>query len=60
MNFDAFVDIGVKHDGLVYISKLAEGFVRHPVDVVSVSDVVAVRVIDVDAPRHRIALSMRE
>ncbi|TYO95974.1 Tex family protein [Desulfallas thermosapovorans] len=59
VDFGAFVDIGVKNDGLVHISELAEGYVRHPLDVVSVGDVVTVRVLEVDAGRHRIALSMR-
>ncbi|RME50336.1 MAG: S1 RNA-binding domain-containing protein, partial [Caldilineae bacterium] len=56
--FGAFVDIGVKQDGLVHISELADRFVRDPHEVVSVGDVVQVRVLSVDAARGRIGLSM--
>lgn len=59
VDFGAFVDIGVKHDGLVHVSQLADHFVRDPMDVVSVGDVVDVRVIGVDAERGRISLSMK-
>lgn len=59
VDFGAFVDIGVKQDGLVHISELADGYVRHPLDVLSVGDVVSVRVLSADAKRGRIALSMR-
>ncbi|AWN40955.1 Tex family protein [Methylobacterium durans] len=57
--FGAFVDIGVHQDGLVHISMLADRFVKDPRDVVKPGDVVQVRVVEVDAPRKRIALSMR-
>src|SRR5690625_3544872 len=60
VDFGAFVDIGVGQDGLVHISKLAEKFVEHPMDIVQVGDVVTVWVIDVDIERNRIALSMIE
>src|SRR5690606_25939229 len=53
-NFGAFVDIGVRQDGLVRISALAERFVKDPHDVVKTGDVVSVRVIDVDVKRKRI------
>ena len=58
-NFGAFVDIGVHQDGLVHISCLADKFVSDPREVVKAGDVVKVKVLEVDAPRKRIALSMR-
>ena len=57
--FGAFVDIGVHQDGLVHISALANRYVSDPRDVVKAGDVVKVKVIEVDIPRRRIALSMR-
>jgi uncharacterized protein len=59
VDFGAFVDIGVKQDGLVHVSKMADRYVRNPFDVVSVGDVVDVTVISVDLERGRISLSMR-
>ncbi|HHW49776.1 MAG TPA: RNA-binding transcriptional accessory protein [Clostridiaceae bacterium] len=58
-DFGAFVDIGVHHDGLVHISELSDKYVRNPMEVVSVGDIVKVRVINVDVQRKRISLSMR-
>ncbi|EIJ79873.1 Tex-like protein [Bacillus methanolicus PB1] len=58
VDFGAFVDIGVKQDGLVHISKLSRQFVKHPLDIVSVGDVVTVWVDNVDAIKGRIALTM--
>ncbi|MBQ1234096.1 MAG: helix-hairpin-helix domain-containing protein, partial [Oscillospiraceae bacterium] len=58
MDFGAFVDIAVHQDGLVHISKMSEKFIKHPLDVVKVGDVVTVWVLDVDAPKKRISLSM--
>ena len=58
-NFGAFVDIGVHQDGLVHISALAEKFVKDPYEVVKAGDIVKVKVMEVDIPRNRIALSMR-
>ncbi|WP_368654034.1 Tex family protein [Ornithinibacillus sp. 4-3] len=58
VDFGVFIDIGVKQDGLVHISKLSQSFVKHPMDVVSVGDVVTVWVEDVDVKRGRVALSM--
>ncbi|MDX1755205.1 MAG: Tex family protein [Marinobacter sp.] len=58
-NFGAFVDIGVHQDGLVHISALSHEFVKDPRDVVKAGDIVKVKVMDVDIPRKRIALSMR-
>lgn len=58
VDFGAFVDIGVKEDGLVHISRMAKKFVRNPFDVVSVGDVVDVQVVNIDIDRGRIGLSM--
>jgi uncharacterized protein len=58
-NFGAFVDIGVHQDGLVHVSALANRFVKDPHDVVKAGDVVKVKVLEVDAARKRIALTMR-
>lgn len=58
-NFGAFVDIGVHQDGLVHISALSEKFVKDPREVVKAGDIVKVKVMEVDIPRKRIALSMR-
>ena len=60
VDFGAFVDIGVHQDGLVHISQLSDRFVKHPLDVVKVGDVVKVRVISVDEKRGKIALSMKQ
>ncbi len=60
VDFGAFVDIGVKQDGLVHISQLADRFIKSPFEVVSVGDVVKVKVMSVDADRGRIGLSMKE
>ena len=59
IDFGAFVDIGVHQDGLVHISQLSDRFVKHPSEVVKVGDIVKVRVISVDVPKKRIALTMR-
>jgi len=60
VDFGAFVDIGVKQDGLVHVSKMADRYVRNPFDIVSVGDVVDVTIISVDLDRGRIGLSMRD
>ncbi len=59
VDFGAFVDIGVKQDGLVHVSELADRFVKNPLDVVQVGDLVDVRVLSVDLARGRVSLSMR-
>jgi len=59
IDFGAFVDIGVHQDGLVHVSEIADRFVKHPSEVVSVGDIVQVRVKSVDLKKKRIALSMK-
>ena len=60
VDFGAFVDIGVHQDGLVHISQIADRYVRHPSDVLTVGDVVRVTVLEVDQKKKRIALTMRQ
>ncbi|MGI6205865.1 MAG: Tex family protein [Anaerovoracaceae bacterium] len=59
VDFGAFVDIGVKTDGLVHISEMSDKYIKHPLDAVSVGDVVKVRILDVDNERKKISLSMK-
>ena len=59
VDFGAFVDIGVKQDGLVHVSQMADRYVKNPFEVVSVGDVIKVQVINIDLERQRIGLSMR-
>ena len=59
IDFGAFVDIGVHQDGLVHISEMSEKFIRHPLEAVSVGDIVDVKVLQVDTAKKRISLSMK-
>ena len=54
-----FVDIGVHQDGLVHISQITDRYIRHPLEAVSVGDIVDVQVLSVDVPKKRIALTMK-
>ena len=59
IDFGAFIDIGVKHDGLVHISEMSNKFIKHPSEVVSVGDIVKVKVIKIDKDRQKVGLSMK-
>ena len=59
IDFGAFVDIGVHQDGLVHISQMSERYIKHPLEVVSVGDVVEVQVMSVDLKKQRIQLTMK-
>ena len=58
VDFGAFVDIGVKQDGLVHVSKLARKFVKNPMDIVSVGDIVDVWILDIDDKKGKVSLTM--
>ena len=58
-DFGAFVDVGVKHDGLVHISEMSENFIRNPSEVVAIGDIVKVKVIGIDQERQKVKLSMK-
>ncbi|MEF9864424.1 MAG: S1 RNA-binding domain-containing protein, partial [Christensenellaceae bacterium] len=60
IDFGAFVDIGVHQDGLVHISQLTDRYIKHPSEVVSVGDVVTVKVLSVDTAKKRISLTMKK
>ena len=59
IDFGAFVDIGVKYDGLVHISEMSDTFIKNPSEIVSVGDIVKVKVIKLDMDRHKVSLSMK-
>ena len=59
IDFGAFVDIGIKHDGLVHISEMSDKYIKNPSDVVSVGDIVKVKVIKIDKERQKVGLSMK-
>ena len=59
IDFGVFVDIGVHQDGLVHISQITDKFIKHPLEAVSVGDIVDVKVLDVDLAKKRISLTMR-
>ena len=59
IDFGAFVDIGVKYDGLVHISEISDKYIKNPSEVVSVGDIVKVKVINIDNERHKVSLSMK-
>ena len=59
VDFGAFVDIGVKNDGLVHISQLSDKYIKHPMDVVSVGDTVKVKIISIDYDKKKVGLTMK-
>ena len=60
VDFGAFVDIGLHDDGLIHISKMSDGFIKHPLDILSVGDIIDCYVIDIDKNKNRVSLSLKE
>ena len=60
IDFGAFIDIGVHQDGLCHISQICNRYIKHPLDVLSVGDIVKVKILDVDVKKKRISLTMKE
>ena len=58
-DFGAFVDVGVKHDGLVHISEMADRYIKNPSEVVSVGDIVKVKVLSIDREKQKVSLTMK-
>ncbi len=59
VDFGAFVDIGVKNDGLVHISQISDKYIKHPLDAVSVGDTVKVKILAVDYEKQKVSLTMK-
>ena len=59
IDFGVFVDIGVHQDGLVHISQICDKYIKHPLEVVKVGDIVKVKVLDIDPAKKRISLTMK-
>jgi len=59
VDFGAFIDIGLKNDGLAHISQLADKFIRHPMEVVSVGNIVKAKVLEADKTRGRVSLTLK-
>ena len=59
IDFGAFVDLGVHHDGLLHISQICDKYIKHPSEVLSVGDIVKVKVLSVDVEKGRISLTMK-
>ena len=60
VDFGAFVDVGLKNDGLVHISQISDEFIKHPLDILNVGDIVEVKVIEINKDKNRISLSMKK
>ena len=60
MDFGCFVDIGLKNDGLIHISQLSDGYIKHPSDVVSVGDIIDCYVLEVFKDKNKVALTLKK